>query len=540
MWPRTFRKLRRARRPDCRWPTSLVRPHLEPLEERTVLSFLAPVAYAVDPGAVAVATGDFDRDGNLDLVTANSGSYTLSVLRGRGDGSFRQAVSVSLGGFWTADSVAVADVNADGRLDLVAGSQFRTFSGSSGYYSGVATVTPTVFLGNGDGTFRPALRTATADSVGLQYSLGFNISSVPSSVAVGDFNRDGTIDLAVSSGQRSQDIYGWDYAVWDHVTVLLGHGDGTFTPSSQATVNGGHVSHGGVQLAVGDVNGDGVPDVATSTGDLLLGNGDGTVRLTQTGAAGNDIAVADFNGDARLDLAAVGGNAQVFLGNGDGTFQSPASYAVLGLASVAVADFNGDGKPDLLTAGNSTTRVATVLLNSGDGTFQSLPPSPVGSTPVAVAVGDFNGDGRVDAATANGAANTATILINDGNWLPSPGGPSIAISDVRAAEGNVGTTLFTFVVSLSFASNQWVTVYFATADGTANVADGDYVAQSGTLTFAPGETTKTITVMVKGDGKVEADETFSVNLSGATNAFVGDGKGIGTILNDDRFKGKPH
>jgi Calx-beta domain/FG-GAP-like repeat len=257
-------------------------------------------------------------------------------------------------------------------------------------------------------------------------------------------------------------------------------------------------------------------------------------------AAGSDVALADLNGDGRLDLAAVGGNARVYLGNGDGTFQSPTSYAVLGVNSVAVADFNRDGKPDLLTAGNSTTKVVSVLLNNGDGTFQVLPPSPVGSTPVAVAVGDFNRDGWVDAATANGAANTATVLINDGNWLPAPpGGPSIAISDVRVAEVNFGTTVFTFIVSLSFASNQWVSVHFATADGTATVADGDYAAQSGTLTFAPGETTKTITVVVKGDRKLEFDETFLVNLNGATNAAITDGQGIGTILNDDKGGGKP-
>jgi hypothetical protein len=92
----------------------------------------------------------------------------------------------------------------------------------------------------------------------------------------------------------------------------------------------------------------------------------------------------------------------------------------------------------------------------------------------------------------------------------------------------------TFTVTLSAAYDVPVTVRFATADGTATGASNDYAAASGTLTFAPGETTKTITIAVKGDRKKEADETFFVNLAGATNALIEDGQGIGTILDDDR------
>src|SRR5581483_11050014 len=97
------------------------------------------------------------------------------------------------------------------------------------------------------------------------------------------------------------------------------------------------------------------------------------------------------------------------------------------------------------------------------------------------------------------------------------------------------TTPFVFTVSLSVAYDQAVTVTFATADGTAKVSDKDYLAASGTVTFAPGETAKTITVSVKRDKKPEPDEWFAVNLSGASsNALVGDPQGIGWILDDDR------
>jgi hypothetical protein len=105
---------------------------------------------------------------------------------------------------------------------------------------------------------------------------------------------------------------------------------------------------------------------------------------------------------------------------------------------------------------------------------------------------------------------------------------------MSALEGNSGTTLFTFTVSLSAAYDQAVTVNYATADGTATTADHDYLASSGTLTFAPGETAKTLTIAVIGDTMIEPDETFFVDLGGAsTNALLVNGHGIGTIIDDD-------
>jgi hypothetical protein len=112
--------------------------------------------------------------------------------------------------------------------------------------------------------------------------------------------------------------------------------------------------------------------------------------------------------------------------------------------------------------------------------------------------------------------------------------PSISIGDVSVSEGNSGTTSAAFTVTLSGPSLDTVTVNYATADGTATTADNDYRATTGTLTFSPGQTSKTITVAVKGDKVKEPDETFFVNLSGATNATISKAQGIGTILNDDK------
>jgi probable HAF family extracellular repeat protein len=108
----------------------------------------------------------------------------------------------------------------------------------------------------------------------------------------------------------------------------------------------------------------------------------------------------------------------------------------------------------------------------------------------------------------------------------------LRISDVTLQEGRFGTKVFVFTVTLSAPSSVPVTVNFATANGTAQSTE-DYNAQSGTLTFAPGQTSKTISIVVKGDGKRESNETFFVNLSGAVNALIADGQGVGTILNDD-------
>jgi hypothetical protein len=129
---------------------------------------------------------------------------------------------------------------------------------------------------------------------------------------------------------------------------------------------------------------------------------------------------------------------------------------------------------------------------------------------------------------------TSTIGVLFGNpAIPlDPNAPQLQIHDVTVAEGNAGTVAAAFTVTLSAASTQTVTVAFATADGTA-AAGSDYRAASGSLTFAPGETSKTITVLVNGDRLAEPNETFFVDLNSPTNAMVTDARGTGTILDDE-------
>src|SRR5438034_1308552 len=159
-----------------------------------------------------------------------------------------------------------------------------------------------------------------------------------------------------------------------------------------------------------------------------------------------------------------------------------------------------------------TSQPVTVTVN-GATTSETNAPSLHDALPI------FN-------ATISDNQGAGTIVNDDGQ-------PTISISDVSQNEGNVGPTVFTFTVSLSSASFQTITVNYATADGTATVADGDYVAASGTVTFLPGVTSQPVAVTVNGDTKFEPNETFFVNLSNPVNATISDNQGVGTIVNDD-------
>src|SRR6266568_62221 len=243
----------------------------------------------------------------------------------------------------------------------------------------------------------------------------------PSGIAVGDFNGDGKLDLAVVN-----------FGDWN-IYVLLGNGDGTF----QAARSVYFASGGGFPwyVVTADFNGDGKLDLAVSNyGDnslsVLLGNGDGTFQAPQTTPVGTNpaqVAVGDFNGDGKPDLvvSSVGNNTvSVLLGKGDGTFLPPLVTPVgPNPWYFAVGDFNGDGKLDLavddygcpLDCNSSPSNTVTVLLGNGDGTFLPAPSLTVGNGPAGVVVGDFNGDGKPDLAVANLNENTLSVLLGNGD-----------------------------------------------------------------------------------------------------------------------------
>jgi len=344
------------------------------------------------PGGTVLLTGFLTVMIALAALTESRGAGQRSGSGGFGGYSgnpgprlFVPAVEYDSGGY-TGTSIAVADLNGDGKPDLVVGNECASSGCTDGASLGV-------LLGNGDGTFQAAVAYRTGGTSGPFF---------PVSISIADVNGDHKPDLVVANGGSNT------------VGVLLGNGDGTF----QAAVSYGSGGMFPVSVAIADVNGDGKPDLfvanecADSTCDgsvgVLLGNGDGTFRTVVTYSSGGtyalSVAVADVNGDGRPDLLVAGatkGAVAVLLGNGNGTFQSAVTYDCGGSYpySLIVADLNGDGKLDLVTA-NSSSATAGVLMGNGDGTFQAAVTYSSGEAPVveisSVGVADVNGDGHPD------------------------------------------------------------------------------------------------------------------------------------------------
>jgi hypothetical protein len=522
----------------------------------TSLSFAAQVPVAAGSGLASVAVADVNGDGHPDLVVADESIGNsrggVSVLRGNGDGSFQPLQTFATGSY---GSVAVADVNSDGSLDLIA-----TNSISGGV---------SVLLGNGQGSFQqpriiPTSRfvqsVAVADVNGdghldlilpdrlagdLSVLLGngdgsflqqpvFATGAGPRSVAVADVNGDGKPDLIVVNGIVRNEVQG-------SVSVLLGNGDGTFGP--QRTFATGSDPD---QVTVADVNGDGRPDLIVGNLfdtrlSVLLGNGDGTFgppRFTPAlPSSGGIVSVADVNGDGIPDLIVANptaGDVSVLLGKGDGTFQPPRSIPA-GTSSfsplegqVAVADVNGDGKPDLITT-NYTGGTVSVLPGNGDGTFQPQQTFDVGPYPGVVAVADVNGDGKPDLIVTNKQDNTVSVLLN----TTVPGATSFSF----AAQQPVAAGLGPYALAVADVNGDGILDLVVT-DGNRTTTPGTRVSVllgdgKGSFqparTFAPGGSFNAVAVAdVNGDGK--PDIVFTHETGDTASVLLGNGDGSFTAV----------
>jgi len=437
----------------------------------------------------SIAAGDFNGDGIPDLAVADYVYETLTILLGNGDGTFTAtAVSPATGN--GPASVAVGDFNGDGIPDLAV----------ANYYSN----TVTILLGNGDGTF-------TGTTVNLAPG------GAPISLAVGDFNGDGKADLAVANYED------------DTVTILLGKGDGTFTATTESPATGTDP----FSVAVGDFNGDGKADLAVAnkndgnagTLTILLGNRDGTFTPTAaspaTGNGPESVAVGDFNGDGIPDLAVVNnndGNAgtlTILLGNGDGTFTPAAVSPATGNGSdfVAVGDFHGGGVSDMAVA-NYKDNTATVLLTENrTATAKASGIAPMGSGTHLVEA-SYPGDSNFSSSVSG----TTTITVEPVSFSPT----SLIFSPQ-----NVGVTSAPQTVTVTNTGTANLTFLTITIGGT-NASDfGKSADTCSGATVTPNNTcTVSVTFTPSATGSRSASLNFNDNASNSPQTVGLSGRGI--------------
>ena len=411
---------------------------------------------------VDVALGDLDGDGDLDVAFTNNNPVSIGVMYGDGAGNFGS--QASYGSASGPNAMAIGDLNRDGKLDLVT---------ANGTFPDHTTVS--VFLGDGTGAFGSFTNFTTGDN--------------PRSVALGDVNLDGALDIVTSSITNNT------------VSVLLGDGSGSFGPNTDFPVTG----NTSISVAIGDLNNDGKPDLAVTNErpnflvSVLLGDGTGNFGPKtdfETGPFPQYVAIGDLDSDGNLDLVTANltsSTASVLLGDGNGSFAAPANYGGnVAALSVAIADLNLDGKPDLVTPNYNANNIS-VFLNDCVGS--SPPPiadagpdkmisagssTTIGGSPTAS--GGLGGpytiswtpnDGSLDnpsAANPTASPNTTTtytvtvteistgLMASDQVTVTVTALPAISINDVPVLEGNAGTVNAIFTVSLSAASSQTVTV----------------------------------------------------------------------------------
>ncbi len=371
--------------------------------------------YAVGTSPSAIVAANFHDSSSTtttDLAVANETDGTISVLQGNGDGTFQTPTTVQLPTGFEPTALAAYDFNGDGHQDLVV-----TSTNASGIGGNVS-----ILLGNGDGTFQPAISVPTGN--------------LPVALTVANFHNalaGSNVDVAVSNQNDNS------------MSIFQINSDGTFsTSSSSPTLIQLPAGYKPAGLATGTFTNSGhidlvVADEGNDTVSVFLGNGDGTFQTRVDYATGNSpifIAPGDFNGDGITDLAVAnngapsntntGNTVSVLFGQaninntsvGNGQFAPGVQRdfpAGNGPTSIAVGDFNVDGLSDLAVT-DQTDNAVSVLLNAGSGLFSPNFELPVDQAPVSIAAADFNGDGKTDVATANHTSNDVTVILNSASF----------------------------------------------------------------------------------------------------------------------------
>ena len=468
----------------------------------------------------AVAAGDLNGDGTMDLVILNGGEDTLSVLLGTGNGRFAERVDHAVGAH--PNEVALGDLDGDGRLDAVV------------VNTGASTVS--VLLGTGQ----------TRLAAKRDYAAGL----WPWTLSLGDLNADGKLDVVVG-GESS-------------VSVLLGSGDGSLAAKVSYDVTGSVEA-----VRIGDVDGDDVPDVVAMSWrnsiSVLSGKGDGTFapevdydvagfggpalgivagalgNLDATGAT-DVVTVNSFDNTISVVLAASGGlvaSAKYATGGDHADSDDPYYYATVGNApaSITIADLDADGNQDVVEV-NSTSGTVSVLLGTGGGVLADAVDYATGGSPTSLAVADLNGDQVPDLAVTNGDAGTLSVLIGHGDGRFSAG--------VARVDSPVSGTAVNGVLG-DLNGDGALDLVVASYDDTADVGSLHVLLGSGDGHFGHGadyalDASQGLALSdVDGDGKLDLvavpTAPFSSSNPSALPVSVLLGTGTGTFMTQTDYIG---